>query len=607
MGGQGKGWLRIAIDDYIETGGWWARFKQSVYDRIEGAENGLREAYPGVFESLGDALPDDIPLAAGLKEGISGKHKGGVVAMLGIAAGMGISIIQSMAGPIARIVGYGVERLVHSGRLDPSTIYQAIWRDLVPDQDWTNDLDDAGFHDDRKQVIEVVLRPKVGVSELLTQWLRHEKQDSLIDPELIAQGWTTERIAIMKELSEVIPNVGDLISMAVREAFTPATIELFKYGEDFPTAILPFTRKQGLDDEWVYKYWYAHWVLPSIGQGFQMLHRLRPGTTDVPFEMEDLQTLLRTADIAPFFRQRLIETAYTPLTRVDVRRMYGMGTLARDGVYNAYLDGGYNEANAELMTDFTIKFESQEQRDLTRSVIISAYERTVMPLEETRTSLVDIGYSTENADLFIAISDTKLAQKKIKARLDRAEFLYVEGEIDESGVYTEIGDLNLPAAQVADLIVEWEVTKLKRIALPTKTELEDLYRRDIISRDDYNVGMIKRRYDQVTIDWYAERLDMRVAEDAAKAVERAQKEQERIEKAEYATVYQRIKASMDVEIADIKLQIADIKLAVNYMVDVSEKKAAKTAILTLKTDIASWNLAKAEIKMQSTQPAPTEG
>ena len=174
-------------------------------------------------------------------------------------------------------------------------------------------------------------------------------------------------------------------------------------------------------------------MLPSIGQGFGMLHRLRPGTTDNPFTMDDLQTLLRISDIPAFFRQRLTEIAYTPLTRVDVRRMYGMDVLDRDGVYQAYLDGGYNETNAELMTEFTIKYETQEQRDLTRAVIVDAYERSVMGQVEAHQSIIDIGYSEVNADLFIAVADTKVAERHKKTDLTEQSSCILKGYLMKPG------------------------------------------------------------------------------------------------------------------------------------------------------------------------------
>ena len=84
-------------------------------------------------------------------------------------------------------------------------------------------------------------------------------------------------------------------------------------------------------------------MLPSIGQGFEMLHRR-------VIEDADLDLLLRALDVMPFWREKLKDISYNPLTRVDVRRMHRIGVLEEEGVFNAYLDVGYNEENAQLMT-----------------------------------------------------------------------------------------------------------------------------------------------------------------------------------------------------------------------------------------------------------------
>lgn len=610
-----KGWgARIqntAVRFLIETVNSLAEGLQRIlswaFQRFnEAFETGLIDVYADLIGEIAGIEENPEEIRTILTNVISGESQGAVATLGGFGVSLGMGAASSFMAPAFRILNYQMDTRIRSARVDPSVAFAMASRNPDLLEGLREDLAGLGWEDSMIDAWFNVLQPRPGVGELIPMWWRGIITEGQMIDEIRAKGYSDADAIHLKQLSEVIPNVNDLISMAVREAFTPATVELFQYGADFPTDILPFTRQQGLDDEWVRKYWYAHWVLPSIGQGFQMLHRLRPGTTNVPFTMSDMQTLLKTADIAPFFRDRLIEIAYTPLTRVDVRRMYGMGVLDRDGVFNAYLDGGYNEKNAELMTEFTIKYETQEQRDLTRSVIVSAYERSVMRQDEAHAALIEIGYSEVNADLFLAIADTKIAEERVKDRLERAEFMYTEGLINETGVYAELGDLNLPADQTADLIVKWEIAKLKKIALPTKSELEDLYKRDIIDRDQYNDGMLKRRYDDETIAWYTERLDMRVADDAAKDLERTQKEQERIEKAAFATIYQRTKAAMDVEIAGIKLQIADIKLAVNYMVDAADIKLAKESIIALKVDIADWNLAKAEIKMVFVE-GPAEG
>jgi len=137
--------------------------------------------------------------------------------------------------------------------------------------------------------------------------------------------------------------------MAVREAFTPEIAARFGQYQDLPPDFVEWVGKKGLSKEWAERYWAAHWSLPSPQQGFEMLHRgvINEG---------DLNMLMRALDIMPFWRDKLIQIAYRPLTRVDVRRMFALGVLDVSGVRKAYTDLGYNDYNADLMTDFTIKY-----------------------------------------------------------------------------------------------------------------------------------------------------------------------------------------------------------------------------------------------------------
>ncbi|GAI69295.1 unnamed protein product, partial [marine sediment metagenome] len=91
----------------------------------------------------------------------------------------------------------------------------------------------------------------------------------------------------------------------------------------------------------------------SILQGFEMLHR------DV-ITPEQLNSLFMATDIMPWWREKLQAISYSPLTRVDVRRVFKMGIIDREQVYRTYLDLGYNEEKAEWLTSFT-EMQNTEQ------------------------------------------------------------------------------------------------------------------------------------------------------------------------------------------------------------------------------------------------------
>ncbi|GAH11034.1 unnamed protein product, partial [marine sediment metagenome] len=169
-----------------------------------------------------------------------------------------------------------------------------------------------------------------------------------------------------KELAYQIPPVADIITMAVREAFTPDIAAKFGQYEDFPKPLEEWGQKKGLSTEWTQRYWAAHWSLPSPMQGFEMLHRglINKG---------ELNMLLRALDVMPFWREKLTGIAYRRLTRVDIRRMYKAGVLTVEDVYESYLQHGYTEQNARRMTDFTVQWAMPAHASITRSDILTAY------------------------------------------------------------------------------------------------------------------------------------------------------------------------------------------------------------------------------------------
>jgi len=598
MPARGKGPLRIALEDFAETSTFWGHIGAWINKAIEWVEGSIRRAFAKFVDKFLIRVEIDPETRADVLAILAGEEQGGITALAGFGANLGMSAASGLMAPLMRELNYAIDRKRRTGRMDPSAAIATAWRSPEHAEELIEGLRDLGWTDDLILAWTVVLSPVIGPSDLLRLWLRHERDDGVLVDELKKQGWSTERINILKELSDVIPSLTDLISMAVREAWRDDVARRFGYDEDFPTEVVEWAEKQGLSQEWVQRYWRAHWVLPGVTQAFDMLHRLRPGTTDKPFTIDDMKTLLRTADIPAAFRDWLVAISYSPYTRVDVRRMWRMGVLSEDEVKASYLDLGYDEEHADKLTQYTIWEETTEDRQLTRDAIVRGYKKLVMTRTEAGNNLVDIGYRPEDAELFLSIADLEIVEDKTGERIERARFLYVEGELNEQGVYADLGDLDLPSEQIADLVYRWEIERLKKVALPTKSELEELYERDIITLDDLKVGLTKRRYTDETIAWYTIRLDQEIAEKAAKEAERAQKEQERILKAEYATAYQKIKAGMDVEIAAIRLEMADIKLAMNYMVDPKDIDTAKIALDALRRDIADLQLGKAEIKVE---------
>ncbi len=594
--GRKEGPLRLAIKDFFETyvsgafGGWVkAKFEEQTDDLLEAYETLLIQL--GVWDAVPSSLKPGSPITALVAAIV------GAPFIIAVIISFGMSFASALFGPILAEVTSEVRKVIKDWRPDPAllTALQHRFPDLK--ETWDVIWDELGIHDRYLDTVNQVLIPTVPEGDLITLWLRGELPDVEIDTEFKARGWTEDRIEKLKAVRKMIPGVTDLIQMAVREAFTPETVKRFEYDLDFPEQIIPYTEAQGLAREWVERYWYAHWDIPGVSAGYQMMHRLRPGTTENPFDLVDLELMLKTADIPPFFRKRLIEISYATFTRVDVRRMYKAGVLSAEEVFEAYLDIGYDKVKAQALADFAILDAGSEDRELTRSLITQGYERGTISESEALDLLVGIGYISDRASFIIAIENADIAKRKVDDELDRVEFLYREGEIDEPGVYVELGPLNLPAEQVANYIGKWDLQRRKSRALPAKGELEDWYKRDIITNEELTQGFVNRRYVEEDIDRYMLQLDQRIAEDATKELERAQKEQERIETAVVVNDYMKEKSGFDLQIAEAKLAIADMKLALWGDIDAEETAQLKEDMDAVRVFIAMRQVDKAQIRL----------
>lgn len=147
----------------------------------------------------------------------------------------------------------------------------------------------------------------------------------------------------LEEIARPIPPLSDMIRFAVRDVYTPATVNTFGLDEDFPAVFAEQAALHGMEPPYPQQYWMAHWRLPSAQQGYRMLWRdeLNPQQLDV---------LLKALDYPPFFRQKLANIAHLVPGRIDLKRMLKHDILNRQQVKAGYVRLGYTDSDAERLT-----------------------------------------------------------------------------------------------------------------------------------------------------------------------------------------------------------------------------------------------------------------
>lgn len=369
--------------------------------------------------------------------------------------------------------------------IEPPDVVRAWYMDLMETEPALEELQRHGFTLSASETMLAVGETLPPEAEQISWFLRGLINEEQFEEGLIGKGWTIGNINLLREAAFFIPPVQDLISMAVREVFTPAIAERFGQYEDLPPDFVSNAAKQGVSSEWATNYWAAHWALPSVQMGFEMLHR-RVITED------DLNLLLRSADVMPFWRDKLVAISFAPLTRVDIRRMHKLDVLSEAEVLSAYQDIGYNPENAQRLLDFTIQLnkpsQAQDDQDLsalTRNNIINFYSDGVLSRVKATSLLVDIGLSLDAADLFLDGADMQLQRKErrdeIEIILDRAD----SGVLTFEQAQDALNRLGLQTLEIQIALSDLAKREAKRTKLPSRADLDKMLKKDIIDARIY--------------------------------------------------------------------------------------------------------------------------
>jgi hypothetical protein len=321
--------------------------------------------------------------------------------------------------------------------------------------------------------------------EALSWYLRGIYSEGELDQALNKNGWDDVDKAALKQAAQIIPPVQDLITMAVREVFTPEIAERFGQFEEFPKDFEKWAAKLGLSEDWSKNYWASHWVLPSPQMGFEMLHRR-------VISQDDLNMLLKSADVMPFWRDKIVDISYAPFTRVDIRRMHKTGVLNEQEVFESYQDIGYNEDKARRLTDFTLKLNKEKDVDddiellaLTRTNIINFYADGLLDKAEATSMLRGLGLSAEATDLYLTSIDLDEQRTERKDEtsliLDKAN----AGLITFEQAQDALAELGLETREMGKAFTRLTRQQTQRTKLPSKSNLDKMLEANIIEEAEY--------------------------------------------------------------------------------------------------------------------------
>lgn len=292
-------------------------------------------------------------------------------------------------------------------------------REIIEIPDAMKMLLDSGWSEDDINFLVHLSANVPNLNEAFEMFRRGLIEEETLDKLITDNGFNQNYVEPFKELVNYVPTAQDVIRFSARDVFDEelAALSGIFEGWDNPE-YLKYTKQAGIKDEDARLYWAAHWFLPSVQQGYQMLQR---GIIDE----RELAALFRAADIAPNWREHLLAISYNPITRVDNRRMFISGAINQEQMEDNIRAQGYNEENTQMLSSWyqQQKLESESGgetvRELSQSAIIQAFKAGIYDINQAAQELTNLGYSSTHASTLLLLANSDQALREERDYLDK--------------------------------------------------------------------------------------------------------------------------------------------------------------------------------------------
>lgn len=325
---------------------------------------------------------------------------------------------------------------------------------------------------------------------------REGKSEAWLEERLREHGFTDERIEEIKATYPEIPGIQDLVFFMAREAFEPDMIARYGLDELYPNELTHWAGKHGLNEFWSKKFWLSHWKHPELRTVFELFHRDQ-------LTQDEMWNYFGLVEIPPFWRQKLINISYNVITRVDARRMWQLGVITDEKqLFDIYRHQGYSPDDAQLMTDWTKTYASSTERDLTRTDITKAYIDRDLSASEAAAYLKRIGFPEDYANFIVYQTEMKMQRDEREEKLELIKKQYISNLISETEARNQAIGIGFKTERVNELLDKWRFLRWEATKLPSKTDLDKLYRAKVIGKTDYTDMMGRLGYTDKHIGWY---------------------------------------------------------------------------------------------------------
>lgn len=226
------------------------------------------------------------------------------------------------------------------------------------------------------------------------------------------------------KLFQQLPTLSDIIRLMVRDADDDSLATTLgldtQFDQKYGKQLRKWSEQQGVPELFAKYAWRAHWEIPSPTQLFEFWRRLRrnPAFGGEDKLWKDIEAALIQQDILPYWHNAYKAINFVPLGRVDIRRMFQIGTLSDAELEPAISQLGYSDENTTKLAKFTKRL-----RDLSAPShrAIKLWLRFAIDRNQARQRMVDDGLPGDLVDKALSDSENGFASSPYAASFVRGD------------------------------------------------------------------------------------------------------------------------------------------------------------------------------------------
>ena len=397
-------------------------------------------------------------------------------------------------------------------------------------KDIDNILKNYGFVSKQRDIMEKIRSPKFDFNPIVQMYYRGylSKTGAILGLQRLFGCHENDSEKILKT-TQFIPPPSDLLRFSVRDVFTN-NVDLQKELDseyDEIASIVPWAKAQGIlektelaglpDDamrDVLKMYWRAHWGLISPTQGYEGFHRLRKDrlnrfTNLIPdikeFGWTELNQLLKMSDYLPSQRKVLAAISSKQLGRIDLRRLYNDGVMAKDELTEQFKDLGYVDADVKMLVDWSEKQKTdkekkeKEKKDAKRygkfiASIYTSYETGSISRQEALQFL--LSYDVEDVEAVANLNaiDIRINNKRVQYLIKMIKDEFFLGLYKPLIAYEELTQGGVDSIRANNYVILWQRQLSRPRRMVSINTIIDWLKRGLLSFEDaknrlHNLGL----------------------------------------------------------------------------------------------------------------------